>query len=80
MVEVTIEGLAFPDPPWRGRPLPTDAPIPASPSRTCALRPKGHTLLVPPTDLFLRTDRSSFEGIRMDGRGPGYEEGRGGSG
>jgi hypothetical protein len=51
MAEATIEGLAFPEPLWRGRPLPTDAPLPASPSRTCVLRPKGHTPLEPPTDL-----------------------------
>jgi len=37
-------------------PLPTVAPIPsglpASPSRACALRPRGHTPSAPPTDLW----------------------------
>jgi hypothetical protein len=75
-VVATIEGLALPNPLWRGGPLPTVASLPASPSRTCVLRPMGHTPLEPPTDLFLRTDRPSFEGTWMDGRGPGHEEGR----
>jgi len=36
----------------RAFPLPTVASLPASPSRACALRPRGHTPSAPPTDLW----------------------------
>jgi len=59
-------------------PLPTVASIPsrlpASPSRACALRPRGHTPSAPPTDLWQATNQQSLLGFRLRSPLPSVEE------
>jgi len=59
-------------------PLPTVASIPsrlpASPSRACALRPRGHIPSAPPTDLWLATNQQSLLGSRLRSPLPSVEE------
>ena len=59
-------------------PLPTVASIPsrlpASPSRACALRPRGHTPSAPPTNLWQATNQQSLLGFRLRSPLPSVEE------
>ncbi len=59
-------------------PLPTVASIPsrlpASPSRACALRPRGHTPSAPPPDLWQATNQQRRLGFRLRSPLPMVEE------
>ena len=58
----------------RAFPLPTVASLPASPSRACALRPRGHTPSAPPTDLWQATNQQKRLDSRLRSPLPSVEE------